>query len=126
MASKVKLDEIQLKQIVMFLPAIKDLNLFECINKKCQRCISTLAMNPFSLTSENSYDEINKRLPSLETLYISSSTNVKEEQIKNVKTIIVDEMYNPKCYNYDDDEDEEEEKLSGTQIYKSTVFALNK
>ncbi|EDR24886.1 hypothetical protein EDI_026200 [Entamoeba dispar SAW760] len=66
----VHLENIFLKNVLLYLPTLKDIGKFAQICKSCEEVINTIYVNPYNLTLYQSFDKIIRIFPNLQTLYL--------------------------------------------------------
>ncbi|KAL7711755.1 F-box domain-containing protein [Entamoeba marina] len=63
------LENIYIKNVLFYLPTMKDIKTFQMVSKKCNLAIQTVFINPFQLSETCTFEEIIDFFPSLQTFY---------------------------------------------------------
>ncbi|EDR23114.1 hypothetical protein EDI_258810, partial [Entamoeba dispar SAW760] len=66
----VHLENVFLKNVLLYLPTLKDVGRFAQVCKSCEEAINTIYVNPYELTIHHSFDEIIPLFPNLQTFYV--------------------------------------------------------
>ncbi|EDR30203.1 hypothetical protein EDI_255900 [Entamoeba dispar SAW760] len=66
----VHLENVFLKNVLLYLPTLKDVGRFTQVCKSCEEAINTIYVNPYELTIHHSFDEIIPVFPNLQTFYV--------------------------------------------------------
>ncbi|BFU25421.1 hypothetical protein CL6EHI_131460 [Entamoeba histolytica] len=64
------LENVFLKNVLLYLPTLKDVGRFAQVSKSCEEAINTIYVNPYELTIHHSFDEIIPLFPNLQTFYV--------------------------------------------------------
>ncbi|EKE38221.1 hypothetical protein ENU1_173100 [Entamoeba nuttalli P19] len=66
----IHLENVFLKNVLLYLPTLKDVGRFAQVSKSCEEAINTIYVNPYELTIHHSFDEIIPLFPNLQTFYV--------------------------------------------------------
>ncbi|ELP88805.1 hypothetical protein EIN_102380, partial [Entamoeba invadens IP1] len=85
-----RLEPFYLRNVVLYLPTLKDLLNFVCINKNAHEVAQSLYINPYSLPVNVLIQKIVKLFPKLETLYIPYTIYENLSFLESLGTFLIE------------------------------------